>query len=63
MQNEINGEIANILAAFKEANSTNIDGSLGFLPSDNENYLNIYDDSKLVLWITEVKDDTKLSMR
>lgn len=60
VQNEINGEIANILAAFKEANSTNIDGSLGFLPSDNENYLNIYDDSKLVLWITEVKDDTKI---
>lgn len=56
VQNEINGEIANILAAFKEANSTNIDGSLGFLPSDNENYLNIYDDSKLVLWITEVKN-------
>lgn len=56
VQNEINGEIANILAAFKETNSTNIDGSLGFLPSDNENYLNIYDDSKLVLWITEVKN-------
>lgn len=50
-QNSINEEIAGILVELKAANATNDNCSFGFLVSDNREYLNKYDDSRLIQWI------------
>lgn len=50
-QNSINAEIAKIMVELKGANKTNDGCVLGFLPSNNEDYLNKYDDSKLIQWV------------
>lgn len=52
-QNDINTEIAKILVELKEANVSDNEPEkliFGFLPSDNEDYLKKYDDSKLIEW-------------
>lgn len=51
-QNSINAEIAKIMVELKGANKTNNGCVFGFLLSDNESYLNNYNDSQLVSWIT-----------
>lgn len=52
-QNDINAEIAKIMVEFKGANKTNDGHVFGFLPSDNKDYLDKYDDSHLISWMTE----------
>lgn len=47
-QNGINAEIAKIMVELKEANKTNEGCVFGFLPKDNEGYLNKYDNSQLI---------------
>lgn len=65
-QNSINEEIAGILVELKAANATNDNCAFGFLPSNNETYLNEYNDTNLIEWITLQGNDedpfqTKLS--
>ena len=50
-QNEINAEIAEILVELKNADEANKGLVLGFLPADNREYLNEYDDVHLYTWI------------
>lgn len=50
-QNSINAEIAKIMVELKGANRTNNGCVFGFLPSDNEDYLGKYDDSRFVTWV------------
>lgn len=54
-QNNINTEIAEIIVELKGANKTNSGGVFGFLPTDNEEYLDKYDDTQLIRWINAVK--------
>jgi len=54
-QNSINAEIAKIMVELKGANKTNDVCVYGFLPSDNENYLDKYDDSQLTHWVRTIK--------
>lgn len=51
-QNEINEEIAQMLVALKRANKTNEYYVYGILPNDNNHYLSVFDDGKLVNWLT-----------
>lgn len=53
-QNGINTEIAKIMVELKGANKTNDGCVFGFLPSDNEAYLNKYDDSQLIKWVMAI---------
>ena len=50
-QNSINTEIATIMIELKGANTINDGLVFGFLPSDNEEYLDKYDNTQLVQWI------------
>ena len=50
-QNSINTEIAEIMVELKRANKTNAGLIFGFLPSDNKDYLDKYDNSQLIQWI------------
>lgn len=52
-QNSINTEIAEIMVELKRANKTNDGLVFGFLPSDNKNYLDKYDSSQLIQWISQ----------
>lgn len=52
-QNKINTEIAEIMVELKRANKTNDDLVFGFLPSDNKDYLDKYDSSQLIQWISQ----------
>ena len=54
-QNDINRQIAKIMVELKDANKTNEHFVLGFLPIDNENYLEIYDDSQVIAWLMDPK--------
>lgn len=54
-QNSINTEIAEIMVELKEADKTNDGLVFGFLPSDNEDYLDKYDNSQLIQWISQSK--------
>ena len=63
-QNSINTEIAEIMVELKGANKTNDGCVFGFLPSDNEDYLDKYDDSQLIQWIeTSIDAEIKYEMR
>ena len=59
-QHEINAEIARILVELKGANETNEGNVYGFLPSDNAECLEDYDDSALARWVatSDVGDAT-----
>ena len=50
-QNDINRDIARLMVTFKRANRTNEGYVYGFLPVDNEKYLKVYSDDKLIEWI------------
>lgn len=52
-QNSINTEIAEIMVELKRANKTNAGLVFGFLPSDNKDYLDKYDSSQLIQWISQ----------
>ena len=54
-QNSINTEIATIMIELKGANTINDGLVFGFLPSDNEEYLDKYDNTQLVQWISQFK--------
>lgn len=54
-QNSINTEIAQIMVELKRANKTNDGLVFGFLPSDNKDYLDKYDNSQLIQWISQFK--------
>lgn len=54
-QNSINAEIAEIMVELKGANKTNGGLVFGFLPSDNKDYLDKYDNSRLIQWINQFK--------
>lgn len=54
-QNGINTEIAKIMVELKGANKTNDGLVFGFLPSDNEDYLDKYDNSQIIQWISQFK--------
>lgn len=56
-QNGINTEIAEIMVELKGANKANDGCVFGFLPADNEEYLSKYDDSRLIQWISQFKDE------
>ena len=53
-QNSINTEIAKIMVDLKGANKTNDGCVFGFFPSDNEDYLNKYDDNQLIKWVMAI---------
>lgn len=53
-QNSINTEIAKIMVDLKGANKTNDGCVFGFFPSDNEDYLNKYDDNQLIKWVMTI---------
>lgn len=57
-QNSINADIARMLVKLKQATETTEETKkssvFGFLPSNNEKYLDEYDGSKLLQWVTEV---------
>ncbi len=57
-QNSINAEIARMLVKLKQATETTEETKkssvFGFLPSNNEKYLDEYDGSKLLQWVTAV---------
>lgn len=59
-QNSINTEIAEIMVELKRANKTNDGLIFGFLPTDNENYLNKYDDSQMIRWIRSVDNKPEI---
>lgn len=50
-QDSINKDIAKTMILLKTANKTNEGNVYGFLPSENEGYLNRYDDNELIKWI------------
>ena len=52
-QNSINTEIAEIMVELKRANKTNAGLVFGFLPSDNKDYLDKYDSSQLIQWVSQ----------
>ena len=52
-QNSINTEIAEIMVELKRANKTNAGLVFGFLPSDNKDYLDKYDNSQLIQWVSQ----------
>ena len=56
-QNSINEDIAAMLVKMKEANPTNDRCVFGFLVSDNKEYLDEYDDGKLIEWIRSSKTE------
>ena len=63
-QNSINTEIAKILVELKSANKTNDGLIFGFLPSDNKDYLDKYDNSQLIQWIeTSINMEITYEMR
>lgn len=57
-QNSINAEIARMLVKLKQATETTEETKksslFGFLPSNNEKYLDEYDGSKLLQWVTAI---------
>lgn len=58
-QNKINYEVSKAMVQFKTANKTNKKRVYGFLPADNETYLNEYDNRSMIAWIDKqsaVKD-------
>ncbi len=55
-QNSINQDIAETIVAIKEANKTNDGNVYGFLPSDNREYLQRYNDASLYSWIQNFKN-------
>lgn len=57
-QNSINTEIAKILVELKGANKTNDGLVFGFLPSDNKDYLDKYDNSQLIQWVRTIESET-----
>lgn len=57
-QNSINTEIAKILVELKSANKTNDGLVFGFLPSDNKDYLDKYDNSQLIQWVRTIESET-----
>ncbi len=63
-QNSINAEIARMLVKLKQATETTTEKQqtsvFGFLPSNNKQYLDEYDGSKLVLWVTEFGESTSI---
>ena len=63
-QNSINTEIAKIMVELKGANKTNDGLVFGFLPTDNEDYLDKYDNSQLIQWIeTSIDMEINYEMR
>ena len=63
-QNSINTEIAKIMVELKGANKTNDGLVFGFLPTDNEDYLDKYDNSQLIQWIeTPIDMEINYEMR
>lgn len=52
-QNSINTEIAEIMVELKRANKTNAGLVFGFLPPDNKDYLDKYDSSQLIQWVSQ----------
>lgn len=50
-QNDINQEIAQVLVQLKKADKTNNRGVYGFLPADNQAFLESCDDSVLIAWL------------
>lgn len=52
-QKSINTEIAEIMVELKRANKTNAGLVFGFLPSDNKDYLDKYDSSQLIQWVSQ----------
>lgn len=52
-QNSINTEVAEIMVELKRANKTNAGLVFGFLPSDNKDYLDKYDSSQLIQWVSQ----------
>lgn len=52
-QNSINTEIAEIMVELKRANKTNAGLVFEFLPSDNKDYLDKYDSSQLIQWVSQ----------
>lgn len=56
-QNDINKSIAKTMNVMKNANTTNDDNVYGFLPSDNQKYLDEFDNSHLIDFLQSNNDN------
>lgn len=59
-QNSINTEIAEIMVELKRADKINDDLVFGFLPENNKDYLDKYDNGQLIQWIRSTDNETKI---
>lgn len=56
----INYDIVEAISVLKMANKSNERNVYGFLPSSNDDYLKMYDNSNLLSWIKNIKDTSSI---